>query len=384
MRWTGRAFLLFALVSALCGASVANRQPPSVAPAGPTAATDPLPAGIAPALAPALVRDAEGFYAPRPASDGTPGLVASNPAQHLIARFLPDAVRLHGDMTSPSDGTSWGMRLLRTGYGEDLRAVPPALPAIDGNRVTYARGDATEWYLNSPLGIEQGFTLAATPATSRIGNLTLAVALDGIERVDASGAGLMLTIPGDGTVQYGHLLVTDARGRTLPAWFVPVEGGVQIVVNDRAAVYPVTVDPLVQAGKLVASDAASGDEFGFSVAVSSDGNLALIGADGKGGFTGAAYIFTRSGGAWTERQKLTASDAAANEGYGVSVALSGVSNDGFGFSVSLSGDESLALIGAEGCSCSSNGAAYVYTRSVNTWGNEQKLTASDGAAGDAF
>jgi hypothetical protein len=108
------------------------------------------------------------------------------------------------------------MRLLRTGYGEDLRAVPPALPAIDGNRVTYARGDATEWYLNSPLGIEQGFTLAATPATSRIGNLTLAVALDGIERVDASGAGLTLTIPGDGTVQYGHLLVTDARGRDAP------------------------------------------------------------------------------------------------------------------------------------------------------------------------
>jgi hypothetical protein len=210
------AGLLFALVSALCGASSADHQTSSVAPTGPTSAAGTLLAAIAPALA----RDAGERYAPHPVSDGTPGLVASNPAQHLIARFLSDAVRLHGDTTNPDDGASWGMRLVGTGYGADVRAVPSALRTIDGVRIMYVRGDATEWYLNSPLGIEQGFTLAAPPATSRTGNLTLAVALDFVAApVGASG-----TFGGSATVD-----VTTDGNATAPAFTANATKGSYVV-----------------------------------------------------------------------------------------------------------------------------------------------------------
>ncbi|WP_414533357.1 hypothetical protein [Magnetospirillum fulvum] len=51
-----------------------------------------------------------------------------------------------------------------------------------------------------------------------------------------------------------------------------------------------------------------GDWFGSSVSLSSDGNTAVVGANGALSTAGAAYIFTRSGGTWTEQAKLTASD----------------------------------------------------------------------------
>src|SRR6476620_243144 len=100
MRWTDRVFMLFALSGVLGGAPGTARQPSPVAPDVATPAASTLPAGIAPALAPVLARDAGEGYLPRPANDGTPGFVASNPAQHLTAAFLPDAVRLHSNATS--------------------------------------------------------------------------------------------------------------------------------------------------------------------------------------------------------------------------------------------------------------------------------------------
>jgi hypothetical protein len=127
-----------------------------------------------------------------------------------------------------------------------------------------------------------------------------------------------------------------------------------------------------QQAKLTASDAAADDYFGTSVSVS--GDTAVIGAywdDDGGTSSGSAYVFTRSGTTWTEQQKLTASDAVAY--------------DYFGYSVSVSGDT--AVIGAyyDDDGGSASGSAYVFTRSLDgTWTQQQKLTASDAAAGDYF
>jgi hypothetical protein len=119
--------------------------------------------------------------------------------------------------------------------------------------------------------------------------------------------------------------------------------------------------------KLTASDAAVGDGFGSSVSV--DGDTIVVGATGDddGGWSsGSAYVFTRSGTTWTEQQKLTASDAAGFNYFGWSVSI-----DGDTIVVSTRGDESLS-------------SAYVFTRSGTTWTEQQKLTASDAAAGDCF
>ena len=75
--------------------------------------------------------------------------------------------------------------------------------------------------------------------------------------------------------------------------------------------------------KLLASDAAGNDFYGISVAIA--GDTVVVGAnynDGGGGNAGAAYVVVRVGGSWSEQQKLLASDAAASDVYGHSVAIS--------------------------------------------------------------
>jgi len=97
-----------------------------------------------------------------------------------------------------------------------------------------------------------------------------------------------------------------------------------------------------QQAELTASDGAAADAFGFSVALS--GSTAVVSAPNKNSQTGAAYVFTRSGTAWSQQATLTASDGAANDFFGYSVALSG----------------STAVVGAPDKD-SFTGAAYVFT-----------------------
>ena len=119
---------------------------------------------------------------------------------------------------------------------------------------------------------------------------------------------------------------------------------------------------------LVASDAAEGANFGDSVAVS--GNTILIGASaaaGSGGaFQGAAYVFTRSGTAWTEQARLAASD--------------GATGDSFGNAVALDGDD--ALVGA--WFAGGSGKAYTFRRSGASWSETGTLASDAPAPGDQF
>ncbi|MFC1453732.1 hypothetical protein ACFLQL_00980 [Verrucomicrobiota bacterium] len=134
-----------------------------------------------------------------------------------------------------------------------------------------------------------------------------------------------------------------------------------------------TIAPLIQRTMLTASDGAALDVFGVATAVSSDGNTAIIGARGVHTNQGAAYVFTRSDGNWSQQAKLTASDGDAN--------------DLFGWSVALSDDGNTAIAGAYLADAGTNvfaGAAYVFTRSGDTWSQQQKLTAASGASLDAF
>ena len=123
--------------------------------------------------------------------------------------------------------------------------------------------------------------------------------------------------------------------------------------------------------KLTAGDGAASDEFGSSVSVS--GDTAVIGSsqdDDNGSNSGSAYVYVRSGGVWSEQQKLTASDGA---GF-----------DRFGESVSVSGDTVVVSARIDDANGISSGSAYVFVRSGGVWSEQQKLTASDGAANDQF
>jgi len=127
-----------------------------------------------------------------------------------------------------------------------------------------------------------------------------------------------------------------------------------------------------QQAKLLASDGAAFDSFGQSVAVV--GDTAVVGApmdDNENGTNaGAAYVFLRSGTSWQQQVKL--------------LPLDGASSDQFGFSVAVAGDT--AVVGAPFDDDNSNerGAAYVFTRNVTFWSPEAKLQASDGMANSLF
>lgn len=186
--------------------------------------------------------------------------------------------------------------------------------------------------------------------------------------------------------------------------------GAQFEDNHKGAAYVFTRTGTtwIQQAKLLASDGTAEDFFGN--AVSLDGDTALIGAKGDadhGINTGSVYVFTRTGTNWTQQAKLLASDGAEQDGFGFSVSLSGDTaligawhdddkasdsgsayvfirtdnnwtqqakllasngavNDFFGEVVSLYGDT--ALIGASG-----KDSAYVFTRIGTTWTQQQEL-----------
>jgi hypothetical protein len=175
-----------------------------------------------------------------------------------------------------------------------------------------------------------------------------------------------------------------------------------------------------QAAELTASDAAAGDQFGFSVALSASGSTALVAAIAHHSETGAAYVFTLRHRSWSQTAELTASDAAPGNDFGQSVALSAAGTtalvgdsvrdadtgavyvftlrhrtwsqtaeltaataDGLGLSVALSAQGGTVLAGAP-FDKTSTGAAYVFTLRRGTWSQAAKLTAADGAQGDTF
>jgi len=122
-----------------------------------------------------------------------------------------------------------------------------------------------------------------------------------------------------------------------------------------------------QQAKLVGTGAAGKASQGFSVSLSGDGDTAILGGPGDNSSVGATWVFTRSGGVWTQQgAKLVASDAvgAAQQG----------------FSVSLSGDGNTAIIGGWGDN-SGVGAAWVYTRSGGVWTQQGTKLAGAGAIG---
>jgi hypothetical protein len=157
-------------------------------------------------------------------------------------------------------------------------------------------------------------------------------------------------------------LIHQSAGAVAPISPSQADG---VRVEDGGARYSAAVDPWIQQAELTASDGAARDGFGWSVAVS--GSTLVVGGYDSTIGRGAAYVFVRSGETWSQQAELTASDG--NAGY-------------FGWSVAVSG--STVAVGAGGPEEDVPGAAFVFVQSAGTWSQQAELTASDGAAGDEF
>ena len=349
---------------------------------------------------------------------GSGGLRADNGANGFSVQFS-------GAETTIDAGNGAQATLTLAGYGWGSALRPAGrITGIEttGKRLKRHYGTAlTEWFVNTPEGLEQGFVVAERAAAAS-GPLCIRLGASGGWSVRGAGDGVRLT-KGLVTLNYAGLKAWDVRGAALASRLRADVSSIEIEVDDARAVYPLTVDPtFAQQVKLTASDVPNGVNFGYSVALSSDGNTALVGALGTY-VEGGVYVFTRSGAGWTQQQKLTPSDGGIYDEFGISVALSSDGNtallgandkntgagaayvftrsgtswgqqqeltasdpanyDSFGWSVALSSDGNTALMGAIGKNVST-GAAYVFTRSGTSWIQQQKLNASDAAPNDDF
>jgi hypothetical protein len=272
------------------------------------------------------------------------------------------------------------LRVAGVGRGESVREIAATgTVEIAGAEVRTSRGDGiSEWWRSLPSGLEHGVTIETRPVGE--GELRVELAVGGSLRARSvsDDAVELVDVSGNRVAMYAQLVVLDADGARVAARMGVHAGRVVLGVSDEGARYPLVIDPLVIAHEatLLAPDGAAGDRFGCSVALSSDGSRALVGArldDTAGGSdAGSARVFRRAASTWVQEATLVAPD--------------GEGADWFGSSVALTSDGSRALVGVPGDTAAGagTGSARVFFRTGTTWAQEAMLLAPDFAYGDSF
>jgi len=228
-------------------------------------------------------------------------------------------------------------------------------------------------------------------------------------------------IPGNAigsAIYHGYSVALSADGNTA------IVGGIGDNANAGAAwVYTRSGGAWILQSKLIGTGAIGSASQGFSVALSADGNTAVVGGIGDNINAGAVWVFTRSGGSWNQQgNKLVGTGAIGNAQQGVAISLSAdgntlivggnrdnnfagavwvftrsgnvwsqqgnklvvtdaIGNSRFGISVDLSSDGNTAIIGGHTDNANA-GASWIFTRSGIAWTAQTKLTGS-GAIGSA-
>lgn len=167
---------------------------------------------------------------------------------------------------------------------------------------------------------------------------------------------------------FGHAVTVSGDGNT-----VLIGAHREDVDTGSVYAYIREGEGFVLQAKLSSAVETNGDFFGYSVDVSNDGNIAVVGAPNDDEQLGASFIFTRSSTTWNQRLKLTANDRTnlVNQ------------NSHFGHSVAISKNATTVAIGAPNANDDS-GSVYVFIDSETTWVQQAKLMAGDAVPGDLF
>jgi hypothetical protein len=233
--------------------------------------------------------------------------------------------------------------------------------------------------VSGPIGaIAQGSSVAISPDGG-----TVIVGAPWAESL--KGAAWTFARSGGAWIQGGELVGTGENGQPLLGHSVAISDEGTAVVggpSDRSDSVTLTGAAWVftrsggmwtqQGPKLVGSASVQDAGQGFSVAISADGNTVLVGAPNDGGAPtpqGAVWVFTRSAGVWTQQGlKLGGQDRVGNARQGYSVALSA--------------DGNTALFGGDEDD-SSTGAAWVFVRTAGIWSQQGPKLVGTGAVGGA-
>ncbi|HEY8155963.1 MAG TPA: thrombospondin type 3 repeat-containing protein [Myxococcota bacterium] len=274
------------------------------------------------------------------ASSNRSGLQAPNRAQNLRTYFEATGIRVH-DRTAAGAPELLSLSLASVGRRDALVALPQGVVTSQGPRVEIRRPGLVEWYENSAAGLEQGFTLALSPAGE--GPLVVELALQGATASQRDEA--VIFSAGSGrSLRYDKVQAWDSAGHALTARLsVPNPQRVQIAVEDASASYPLVIDPLLsEDGTRLESDQAAA-EFGTAVSGAGDVNGdgyddVIIGApfyDSGENDEGAAFVFLGSASGIADADSgMAAAQLESNQAYamfGESVSGAGdVNGDGYG------------------------------------------------------
>ncbi|MET0232552.1 MAG: FG-GAP repeat protein [Rhodanobacteraceae bacterium] len=238
------------------------------------------------------------------------------------------------------------------------------------------------WTLQQELSADDGAALDGFGFSASVSGDTIVIGAPYATIGDngGEGAAYVFSRSGDTWTQVQKLEPDDGTSNFNFGWSVAVSGSTALIsspvapvgdnaLQGKAYIFENAGGAWTQMQTLLADDGSAMATFGSSVAL--DGTQAIIGAAGVDGYFGAAYIFDGSGGTWTQTAHLSPDDGVQTEFFGLSVAISG--------SKALVGAYYQRVDGHNG-----QGSAYVFSDDGGTWAQQQKLLASDGAAGARF
>ena len=250
--------------------------------------------------------------------------------------------------------------------GADAEAFSPGPFVFGAKGVTEALGHGADaWYKSSAKGFEQGFTVSRAPAgASRAFSILLAYG-GGLRASSVTPRALVISGPAGPEMTYAGLRATDATGRALPVHLSLAGATVRLTVDASGAAYPVRVDPFVAPASVPTTTftGTGTEDLGSAVAISADGQLALLGAPFAGP-GGAAYLYSGTSGTWAAAPLAT---------------FTGAGGEDLGSSVALSADGRTVLLGAP--VSGSPGAAYLYDEPASGWPAAPAPTATFTASG---
>ncbi len=275
-----------------------------------------------------------------PISNQSSAFEAKNLQQEFAAYFSNDGVNLVS--REANENWNFSLKLKSYGRGGEQWAVGSGQWTVNKTRVSASyqiesqilnrKSNIDELFENKPEGLEHSFIIKEKIEDQKPKTedqfLKIALTLSGDLHARAAEDGQSVSLvkqSGETVLRYDKLKSWDANGKELASRMELDGDELSLVVDDTEAVYPVTIDPtFTQVKKLLAADGAANDIFGSSIAMS--GNTAVISAVNDNDAQGSAYVFERnSGGAnnWDQVKKLTASDGAAGDNFGRSVAIDG-------------------------------------------------------------
>ena len=249
------------------------------------------------------------------------------------------------------------------------------LASSPGWAASHSIGD--EWKVSYPEPITSssvffGGSVAVSGDTAVIGAMNAPVANG------TPGAAYVVVRDGTAWVQQAKLFDADSASNSYFGHTVAIDGDTVVV---GAPGGPTTYGPgaayiYVRSNglwslqqRILAADGSDLDQFGYAVALS--GDTLLVGAPSDSPGTpygqGSAYVYTRTGGVWSQQAKFTETVPAVAHYFGSSVALQG----------------DTAMVGVPSANAY-RGAVEVFVRDAGAWTRQARLVAADGEAGDQF